>query len=79
MFLSRNFTCHVFTTLLRIFKLSEIETLTSFSKGDFNASDFFNEEPTLLVPCLYWMSPLNHKRTTSSLAPPIIYVVKNWK
>jgi len=23
------------------------------------------------------MSPLNHKRTTSSLAPPIFYVAKN--
>jgi len=25
------------------------------------------------------MSPLNHKRTTSSLAPPIFYVAKNWQ
>ncbi len=24
------------------------------------------------------MLPLNHKRTTSSLAPPIVYVTKNW-
>jgi len=24
------------------------------------------------------MSPLNHKRTTSSLAPPIFYVAKKW-
>jgi len=23
--------------------------------------------------------PLNHKRTTSSLAPPIFYVAKNWQ
>ncbi len=29
-----------------------------------------------LVHCLYLMSPLNHKRTTSSLAPPIFYVAK---
>ena len=35
-----------------------------------------NGEPTLLVHCLYHMSPLNHKRTTSSLAPPICYVAK---
>jgi len=33
-----------------------------------------NGEPTLLVHCLYWMLPLNHKRTTSSLVPPIIFV-----
>ncbi len=43
-----------------------------------------NGEPTLLVHCLYQMSPLNHKRTTSSLAPPIFYVakklsIKRWK
>jgi len=25
------------------------------------------------------MSPLNHKRTTSSLAPPIFYVAKIWQ
>jgi len=36
-----------------------------------------NGEPTLLVLCLYQMLPLNHKRTTSSLAPPIFYVAKN--
>ncbi len=36
-----------------------------------------NKEPTLLVHCLYQMSSLNHKRTTSSLAPPIFYVAKN--
>jgi hypothetical protein len=35
-----------------------------------------NGEPTLLVHCLYQMSPLNHKRTTSSLAAPIICVAK---
>ncbi len=35
-----------------------------------------NGEPTLLVHCLYQMLPLNHKRTTSSLAPPIICVPK---
>ncbi len=40
-------------------------------------SKFLNEEPTLLVHCLFQISPLNHKRTTSSLAPPIIYVAKN--
>jgi len=28
-----------------------------------------NGEPSLLVHCLYQMLPLNHKRTTSSLAP----------
>ncbi len=38
-----------------------------------------NEEPTLLVHCLYQMSPLNHKRTTSSLAPPIFYAAKKWQ
>jgi len=32
---------------------------------------------TLLVHCLYKMLPLNHKRTASSLAPPIFYVAKN--
>jgi len=37
----------------------------------------YNGEPTLLVHCLYQMSPLNHKRTTSSLVPLIIYVAKN--
>jgi len=37
---------------------------------------FVNGEPTLLVHCLYQMSPLNHKRATSSLAPPIICVAK---
>ncbi len=35
-----------------------------------------NGEATLLVHCLYQMSPLNHRRTTSSLAPPIFYVAK---
>jgi len=25
------------------------------------------------------MVPLNHERTTSSLAPPIFYVTKNWQ
>jgi len=25
------------------------------------------------------MSPLNHKRTTSSLVPPIFYVAKKWQ
>jgi hypothetical protein len=36
-----------------------------------------NGKSTLLVHCLYKMSTLNYKRTTSSLAPPIIYVAKN--
>jgi hypothetical protein len=35
-----------------------------------------NGEPTLLAHCLLQMSPLNHKRTTSSLAQPIFYVAK---
>ncbi len=35
-----------------------------------------NGKPTLFLQCLYKMSPLNHKRTTSSLAPPIFYVAK---
>ncbi len=35
-----------------------------------------NGNPTLLVHCLYQMSPRNHKRTTSSLAPLIFYVAK---
>jgi hypothetical protein len=39
----------------------------------------FQWEPTLLVHCLYQMMPLNHKRTTSSLAPPTFYVAKNWQ
>jgi len=34
------------------------------------------QEPTLLVHCLYYMPPLNHKRTTSSLAPQISCVAK---
>ncbi len=38
-----------------------------------------NGELTLLVHCLHYMLPLNCKRTTSSLAPPIIYVAKNGK
>jgi len=29
------------------------------------------KKPSLLVHCLYKMMPLNHKRTTSFLAPPI--------
>ncbi len=33
-----------------------------------------NGEPTLLVHCLYQKSPLNHKRTRSSLASPIFCV-----
>ncbi len=37
---------------------------------------FGNRKPTLLVHCLYQMLPLNHKKTTSSLAPPIICVAK---
>jgi len=36
-----------------------------------------NGELMLLVLCLYQTSPLNHKRTTISLAPPIFYVTKN--
>jgi len=35
-----------------------------------------NDEPTLLVHCLYKMLPLNHKGTTSSLAQPIVYLAK---
>jgi len=31
----------------------------------------FHGEHTLWVQCLYQMSPLNHKRTTSSLAQPM--------
>jgi len=42
-----------------------------------NIQEKFNGEPTLLVHCLYQLLPLNHKRTTSSLAPPIFYVAKN--
>jgi len=38
-----------------------------------------NGESTLLVHGLYQMSPLNHKRSTSSLAPPIFYVAKKWQ
>ena len=33
-----------------------------------------NGEPTLLVQCWYQMLPLNHKRTTSSLAPPLFCI-----
>ncbi len=36
----------------------------------------FNGKPTLLVRRLYQMLPLNQKRTTSSLVPPIICVAK---
>ncbi len=32
----------------------------------------------LLVHCLYQMLALNHKRTTSSLAPPIFYAAKKF-
>ncbi len=39
--------------------------------------DSCNWEPTLLVHCLYQMSPLNQKRTTSTLAPPISYLMKH--
>jgi len=35
-----------------------------------------NGKYTLLVHCLYYMLALNHKRTTSSLAPSIFYVAK---
>jgi hypothetical protein len=35
-------------------------------------------KPTLLVHCLYEMLPLNHKRATSSLAPPP-YILCNKK
>jgi len=38
-----------------------------------------NGEPTLLVHCFYQMLPLNHKRTTSSWAPPIFLSQKNWQ
>ncbi len=37
-----------------------------------------NGEPTLLVHCLYYMLTLNHKRTTSSLAPPLFYVAEKF-
>jgi len=40
---------------------------------------YYSQWPTLLAHCLYYMSPLNHKRTTSSLAPHIFYVEKNWQ
>ena len=33
--------------------------------------------PTLSIHCLYQMLPLNHKRTTSSLVPPLFYLAKN--
>ena len=36
-----------------------------------------NGKPILLVHCLYYILPLNHKRTTSSLASSIFYVAKN--
>ncbi len=35
-----------------------------------------NSESTLLDDCLYYMSPLNHKRPTSSLATTLICVAK---
>jgi hypothetical protein len=38
-----------------------------------------NGKPALLVHCLNQMPPLNHKRTKSSLAPPISYVAKKWQ
>jgi hypothetical protein len=38
--------------------------------------DQSNGKPTLLVHCLCQMLPLNHKKTTSSLVPPIIRVAK---
>ncbi len=31
---------------------------------------------TLLIHCLYYMSPFNHERTTSSTASSIFYVAK---
>ncbi len=33
----------------------------------------------ILVHCLYQMLTLNHKRTTNSLVPPILYVANNWQ
>jgi len=35
-----------------------------------------NGEPTLLVHCLYYMSPLNPKKTASFLMLPLFYVAK---
>jgi len=35
-----------------------------------------NGKPPTLVHCLYQMSPLNHKRIASSLAPAIFHVTK---
>jgi len=46
--------------------------------GTLTGSHRKNGDPTLLVHCLYQMSPLNHIRTTSSLVTPIFYVAKNY-
>ncbi len=42
----------------------------------FQMIDFNGGQLTLLVHCLHWMLPLNHNRTTISLAPPIFCVAK---
>ncbi len=36
----------------------------------------FKGKTTLSLQCLYQMSPLNHKRTTSSLVQPRFYIAK---
>jgi len=45
----------------------------------FSAKTLFNGKSTLLVHCLYQMSPLNHKMTSSSFVPPIFLQQKNWQ
>ncbi len=44
--------------------------------GVFQFQTQANGELTLLVHCLFQMLPLNHKRTTSSLAPPFFVAKK---
>ncbi len=75
---------HVMTTAASNTTVDEEDTTTPFDTStteeiattDIDNNELVNGEPNLLVKCLFQMSPLNHKRATISLAPPIFYVAK---
>jgi hypothetical protein len=69
------FSCYILALLKNSYEKCSRKTLMKLTTGTFRLGD--NGKPTFLFQCLYFMSPLNHKKTTSSLAPPIFYVTKN--
>jgi len=67
--------CHLNHTLNLIIYVDHLHVIQDTSFYKWIRFEFQrNGKPTLLVHCQ--MSPLNHKRTTSSFATPMFYVAK---